>query len=544
ASRPDCPDAALVAFHTTHPALVARVGRPCAALLSAVVGTPGHPEPVPVAARVAAAGLADESHAELVLTSLSPARSALATLAELPPSRALPDLIHRHLGADPDRWATLRVVLSRHRGTVAGLLEGIALGTETAPPAAVPPAPSKPYRYLLYAARPDDLRVLLPLLPDELLCELLGKGALPAPALGIALGTDEPRVWTAVARNPGLNAHELRRLVALDEPRVDAAVYRHRHATLSLRRAIASGTPRTPGRTEPVPFDAELRARLLTEDFDQRLASPLITSRDPDLVRLAFRTGLSDDARRFAFARIRETGGDAAVRRLLAHFDDSDRTRELSRTPSAVAFEDPDALARQFAEPRGRNATRRLMQTIVHEPYAYDLAHLVAVHHEIGYEPEPIEELLRHEDADGEAGRLLRLALINRLLGSDADTRNAEPADWLRSRPYRAGYAEWVNRTVAQGLLDPARLLDTAHPATAVLQGLGGLDRDTVLAPVQAHVATLVRTHLAGHVDASVIAANLLDSFTGTIAELFAVAAQAAGPRPDPAAVAREDALA
>ncbi|MFF7246944.1 hypothetical protein ACFZBU_23915 [Embleya sp. NPDC008237] len=554
AGHEDCPDALLVELYRTHPESVARAARPSAALLVAAAHHPGHPESARIAAAAAAAGLTDERHTILVLETIAPARVAVATLAELPARRPLADLIHRHLGGSANRWATLRIALSRHRGTLAELLARIADGSVPDAGAAVPPALSRPYRFLLYAAEPEDLGALLPRLPDELLRDLLGRGPLPAHALDVALATRDPRVCAAVAHNAGLDPRELGRLVALDEPGVDAAVYRNHHTPPTLRRTIASGVPRTPGRTEPVPLDPRLRADLL-DCRDQRRLTPLVVSGDPELVHAALHTFPSADARCFAFLRVWQRGGPDAVRRLVRLLGGPGGSHPTDAVPDAlegpdgpgrlgtlrIPYEDPEALPRVFAGTRGRNATRRLMAGLVHEPYVYDLPRLVARHRETPYPPEAIDELLRHEHADGELGRLLRLALVNRTCGAGPEDLNREPVDRLRAVAFARAEAGWVNDCVDHDLLDPVRLVDTARPAGEVLRALPKLTPETVAAPIHARLAELVRTHLAGHVEATVIGLGLLDSFAGTVAELITVAAQAAGPPPGAAQRALDD---
>ncbi|MGC0416225.1 hypothetical protein [Embleya sp. AB8] len=555
AARADCPEHLVAELYRAHPTAVARVARPSATLLEAAVRLPGHPEATSIAAAAAAAGLVRARHAVLVSTVVRPARTAVAILAELPQPGPLGRLIHRHLGSSAARWATLRNTLSRHRGTFAELLAGIADGSIPAPAAAVPPALSRVCRFLLYAAPDSDLRALLPQLPDELLGDLLGKGPLPAPALDVALATEDPRVCAAVARNAGLDPRQLGRLAALDEPSVDAAVYRNQHTPLTLRRTIASGVPRTPGRTEPVPLDPGLRAELL-DCRDPRRLSPLVVSGDPELVHAALSAFPSADARWFAFLRVWQRGGPDAVRRLVELLGGPGHSRQTATVldaletpdgpgglgPLRIDYQDPEALPRVFATTRGRNATRRLMATLVHEPYVYDLPRLVAGHRKTPYPPESIDELLRHEHAVGEHARLLRLAVVNRACGTGAGESDPEPVDRLAAVAFRRADADWVNDCVAHELLDPVRLVDTARPAAEVLRALPKLTPDTVAGPIRARLADLVRSRLAGHVEATVIGLGLLDSFAGTVAELITVAAQAAGARPGPAQRALDDA--
>ncbi|MGY5124182.1 hypothetical protein [Streptomyces nigrescens] len=541
AAHPGCPEQLLADLYRTHPAVVAEAASPCPALLHAAVHTPGHPELLRIATGLGPSGDHPDL-SSLVLDTVAPARTAAKVLLELGPTAPLRILLHRQLGADPRRWATLPTSLSRYKGTLADLLAGIADGTVPEPgPSVTPPALTKPYRFLLFAAEPDDLRGLLPHLPDELLHALLGKGSLPAHALDTALAASGPRVRAAIGGNIALGIRDLRRLTECDEPTVNAAVYRNQKATLSLRRAIASGVPRTPGRTERVPLDAELCTELLTT-ADRSRRSPLITSGDPELVLHSWGWWASDGARHFSVVRVWERGGPDSVRRLLDLVPDADPPSVLAKAAAALEhpdgldrfreglepYEDPEALPRVFAAPRGRNATRRLMQEIVHEPYVYDFPRLIAAHHEHTFEPEPIEELLRHEDVD----EAIRQALTTR-----ASALGSEPIAHLRSTSYDANLHGWFVETVERGQLGPERLVDTAQPAAAALAYLGHVD-----VRARRHAVDLVHEHLAVHPEAWVIALNLVGTFAGSLAELITTAANVAGSRPDAEELARLDA--
>ncbi|MFG2097547.1 hypothetical protein [Streptomyces sp. NPDC048612] len=542
ACHPDCPEQLIADLYRTDPAVVTEVAPLSPALLRVAARTPGHPELLRIAAGLDPSG----DHADLstlVLDTVTPARTAAKALLELGPTAPLRLLLHRRFGADPGRWATLRTSLSRYKGTLADLLAGIADGTVPEPgPSVTPPALTKPYRFLLYAAEADDLRELLPHLPDELLHALLGKGSLPAHALDTALAASDPRVRAALGGNVALGIRDLRRLTECDEPAVNAAVYRNQRATLSLRRAIASGVPRTPDRAGLVPLDAELRSELLAAT-DRSYRSPLITSGDPELVLHSWGWWASDEARHFSLVRVWERGGPDAMRRLLAlaptplppvlaeataaleHPDGLERFRE-----GGEPYEDPEALPRVYATPRGRNATRRLMQKIVHEPYVYDFPQLIAAHHQHTFEPEPIQELLRHEDVD---------EAIRQALTSPAGAVDAEPLAHLRATPYGSNLHRWFAETVEQGLLAPERLVDTAQPAAAALPHLG-----QVGGRARRHAVDLVAEHLAGHPEAWVIALSLVGTFAGSLAELITTAASVAGPRPAAEELARLDAYA
>ncbi|MEU9111491.1 hypothetical protein AB0D04_06805 [Streptomyces sp. NPDC048483] len=554
AAHPGCPEPLLADLYRAHPAAVADAARPCPAVLRAAAHTPGHPE---LARLAAALDRADEATGSAVLDAVSPARTAVSTLVELgtgAPAAPLRALLRRHLGADPRRWATLRTALSRYQGTLADLLADIADGTVPEPaPTAKVPALTKPYRYLLYAAEPDDLRDLLPHLPDELRHALLGKGALPAHALDTALAAADPRAWAAIGGNVALGARDLRRLTEGDEPTVNAAVYLNQKATLSLRRAIASGVPRTPGRSDLLPLDAGLRAALLAAK-DKFLLTPAVTSGDPELVHRAWRH-LPDAALRFAVVRVWERGGPDAVRRLVGLLPEAVQGWQLVQDTLAALdhrdgvarlragmepYEDTGRLPGLFAQPRGRNATRRLMRTIVHEPYAYDFARLIAAHHRHTFQPEPLEELLRHEDVDDEIRWALTAARPQRE-ADDAQDGAFEPIAYLRAASW-PGPSRWFTDAVRQGSLAAERLVDTARPAAAVVASLHENWHASQVTAARRHAIGLAHEHLAGHPEAWVVALNLLGTFTGTLAELITVAAQVAGPRPDAEELARLDA--
>ncbi|MFC7263884.1 hypothetical protein [Streptomyces lutosisoli] len=603
AQQPECPEPVLAELYRTHPTVVAGVARPCATLVRAAAGTPGHPELVRIctalsadgtdrpagpdgtgtnarAGQAGAVGRSDEadiaapsdddlsplsapsdddlsplsapsddslsSLSALILDTVTPARTAAIALAELGPSRPVRESLHRRLGADPKRWATLRTTLSRYKGTLAALLAAIADG-EAPAGSAKPPALTKPYRFLLYAAEPGDLSGLLPRLPDELLTALLGKGSLPPHALDTALAAGDPRVAAAIGGNVALGVRELRRLTELDEPAVNASVFRHQKVTLSLCRAIASGVPRTPGRTEPVPLDAGLRAELLGETYKHQ-RTPLVTIGDPELVHHAWRF-LSEDGQHYAVVRVWERAGEEGVRRLLGLFPEdavtahpvlarAAATGDLGRFKEDLhPFDDPDTLCGILTEPRGRNATRRLVYTLVHEPYAYDFTRLAAAHRAVPFQPEPLAELLRHEDVDEAVREALTVVSVNQWL--DSKDHGADPVELLRSTPY-PGW-QWFTRAVEGGFVDPERLVDTAHPAHEVLGSLRHFD-DAVAGRARRYTAELVREHLAGHPEGWVVALGLVGTYAGTLAELIQVAAQVAGPRPDATELARRDA--
>ncbi|MFJ8741227.1 hypothetical protein ACIRL2_17805 [Embleya sp. NPDC127516] len=541
AADPDCPDDLLVALYTAHPTVVGPVARPTLAVLRAAIGTPKHP----ALARIAALtrDLAEPADLARVVHEVTPARTAVATLVELPECAELRDLLHRHLGAHADRWTTLRAVLPRRREALPALLAGIEAGTVTAPPEPAggpPPTLTKPYRHLLTAADPDDLRALLPDLPDSLVRDLLSSGSLPRHVHEAAITSTDPRVWEAIARNVGLDIRELARLVAKQVPAVDAAAYLSLRSTPSLRRTIAARTPLAPG----------LRAELLAHG-DRRTLLPLVASGDPELAARALWFGCRKIAQQYAYVKVWERHGPAGVRTLLDSSGTGTAAQIRKRVEAALKAEDGLTDLRESGEPYEDPATlphrlqtrtsRTTVRDLVHEPYAHDFALLMAAEREEPFAYEAVDDLIRHEDATDEDRARLRLVLINAQRNYARRTNDTLPEEWLRTEPFD-GNENWVNEAVEYDLLDPARLIDVAHPAQAVVTAARRVNPTTVLAPMRARLAELTREHLAGHTEALAIAVGLIDGFNASLAELVTVAGQAAGPRPGAEELARADA--
>ncbi|MFF7249050.1 hypothetical protein ACFZBU_34670 [Embleya sp. NPDC008237] len=543
AADPDCPDDLLVALYTAHPTAVGPVARPTLAVLRAAIGTPRHPALTRIAALTR--DLAEPADVARVLNEVSPARTAVATLAELPDCAELRELLRRHLGTRADRWNTLRAVLPRHRDALPTLLAGIAAGTVTGPPEQVggpPPTLTKPFRHLLVSADPDDLRALLPDLADGLVRDLLSSGVLPQPVREAAITSTDPRAWEALARNIGLDIRELDRLVAKRVPAVDAAAYLGMRSTPSLRRAIARRTPLDPG----------LRGDLLAHG-DRRTLLPLVACGEPELAARALGFGCRKVAQQYAYIKVWERHGPDGVRTLLDTTGTGTAAQIRKRVEAALKAEDGLADLRASGEPYEDPATlphrfqtrtsRTTVRDLVHEPYAHDFPLLMAANREQPFAYEAIDDLIRHEHATDEDRAYLRLAMVNALRTHVRRAIDTPPLEWLRTEPFDRD-ERWVNEAVEHGLLDPVRLVDVAHPAQAVVSSAHGLNPETVLAPLRARLAELSREHLAGHTDALAVAVAMVDGFAGSLAELIVLAGQAAGPRPGAEELARADAVA
>ncbi|MFB7668654.1 hypothetical protein ACFC1R_32835 [Kitasatospora sp. NPDC056138] len=502
----------------------------------------------------------------------------------------LGDLLRRHLGGAPGRWLAVQAALTSYRGTLPELLTAAALtapdpdgpdctGPDLADPeltgpglsqgsepaAAGPAAVQSPsgtadraLAFLLGHADPADLATVLPRLSDRTVTGILAGGTLPSPALCSAVAAHgDTRTRSALARHPRADSRLLKQLVAADDPAVNVLVYRHPRATPSLRRTIAAGTPHTPGRTGPVPLDAA--ALLAAGDLPQTALPPLICSGDPELTALGLSAGLRKAADRYALLQVWERRGPAAVRAMLddrairrtvhsqvaeqvaAALDDPDGLRRLRA--QGEPYHDPAALVRGLQKYRGTDTLRSLLS----EPYEQDFRAIVAGHLASPYMPTAVEVLIRHEEATDEDRRLFRTTLLNdlwrvgdRIVGNPTPPAERLAAEELDDRP-----EYWALECVRSGLLDPARLVDTARPAASAVACLRRLAaEDGLPVPVAERVSRLAAEHL-GRPASWVALLERLTDFPGTFAELLAHAG-AAEPSDRPLtavpAWAREDA--
>ncbi|MGW4894533.1 hypothetical protein ACWEQL_20005 [Kitasatospora sp. NPDC004240] len=540
------------------------------------------------------AGALDAALALDLLEHAAPARLLPGLLADaddpdgLVPAR-LRALTGRHLAADPARWAAVRDTLGAHRGTLSELFAAVApepaprpratprRATATAP--AAPPASGNPPRttwtalaLLLAHADPADTGAVLERLPDPDLHRLLGSGSLPPAGLVDAV-TDHggPLARTALAGHPLADARLLKRLVAADDPTVNATAYHHPRATPSLRRSIAAGTPQTPGRTEPVPLDlptllgtGEGRAAAASgagaasetgagdhapaADLPAPKLRPLLASGDPMLVAAALTLAPRRIVVRWALLDVWRHRGPEAVRPLL---DDPALHGTVPRTMAreiTAALDDPAGAARLLAtgEPYDdpdalvgrlhRHRSTDTITTLLNEPYAHDFPTLMAGHLAAPYMPAAAAELLRHEDATDEDRRVLRTTVLNDLWRGPGPIagRTTDPAERLATESLGHGAEEWALECVRAGLLDPGLLLDTAHPAAPALTCLRGLVVAGELpAPVATRLTGLSRAHLGSRAAwAELLAA--LGEFPGTLTELLERSGAAAPADPPP----------
>ncbi|OPC81159.1 hypothetical protein B4N89_09530 [Embleya scabrispora] len=202
-------------------------------------------------------------------------------LSYLRPMVEVTALVDRHLGADPRAWSRLLAALPNAPGTVAETIEAAGAGSGgreaiPAPPAAI----AVEWRQLLLCARPEHLAALLPHLRPRTVLDLVHFGAaLPVEVVveTVRRATARQRRTLAAAEYPRAEVFDA--LIALGDPGLNAVVYANSRVGDRERNLImaAAGT---------VPLDPATVARALRSD-NVRYRRPGVWSGDPSLVRAA-----------------------------------------------------------------------------------------------------------------------------------------------------------------------------------------------------------------------------------------------------------------
>lgn len=299
-------------------------------------------------------------------------------------------------------------------------------------------------------------------------------------------GTHEDRV--ALACHDRQPRAVFERLVALDDPRVNTHLYlNHRTDSLLRRRILTQGPPLAP----------DLRAELLSTRV-RPLVLPLVYAHEPALVRRALTVlGRRSGQRHIELARLR---GLVTLWRL----------------------EGPDAVAVALGTTRYRTqGAAPVVRAALTAPNGLEL----------------LDAELSRRPGTAELIRLLRTSGLRRSMAWHVVDSAADPIDW--DAVATAHHAQPFTREVAVGVAASVRCPDAlrtvlqppARPAKRLDQYDGRLLNETpavTAVPVAGHAAgELVRKHLGDNVDAWVVAVNLLDDFTGSLAELLATAQSA-----------------
>jgi hypothetical protein len=486
----------------------------------------------------------------------------------LGPMADLTTLLDRHLGADPLAWSRLLALLPDCQGTVTDLVEAAAKGDGgTAPIPAAPRTVAHEWRQLLMFAPIAHLAALAPHLRQSALLDLVHFGAvLPSDVVAAVVGRATAKQRTALASSGHLRHEAADALLDLASPELSMLLYLNPKSGEYERNRIMA-------RAAEVPLAKSLITRVTsTDNSDYRRSA--VWSGDPMLVR----AGLLRVQRTYTpvheCMRDWEMGGFEALRRrfvdrahtqyepfvvplhrvvllgaLLGLWDRHGATEverlvdELPLRPKVEArlramLADGDAgrdrLRAEFdatcAKPMGKSEYNRIGQGFLLHVPTYPRAGwdaIVAAH--------------RAEPLDGNtARRLTTFADCPAVIAEAANDGTRLRAQWPSTSGWRLPSESGNPYEVRRLRVELERIPDLAERVFTDRQdadaALELYRRIQMYAPTpmlretqQVAMAAFVREHLGDSMEARVIAAQMAPSFTGTLRELLATAAAAAG---------------
>lgn len=486
--------------------------------------------------------------AERVLAEIAPAVDALGCLdaEDAGTRKAIAELV-APLGADHVAWTAVYARLGAHEGFLAALVADVLAardadesrlgaaeprdpepddvvpeGADT--PASAPTDAARAGFLMLFQSVPQDVRdALVPVLDLPALRDVLASASTNAETRTRIAAVHGRRVLVARAMRTEQAPETVRELLDLDDPDVNAALFRDAPLTDAQRVRVLAGVDRH-GERGAVPLTDDLFHTLSRMDltrFRGRLLTGLCSG-DPRLVRLILgRTRLYTGvgASRMLVA-LWERGGPDAVRALLDDVTPPEGTHKRLPFDADVARYAREALA----ELDGLDRMRR------HADTAGDPARLVA-------EIRQGSEAIRHLIAEGvampwpallaaHAVRSLDFGPINALVAR-ADCPRELLLDGLRFQPNAyTGRAFWVRDSLERGTL-------TVHDISAHCAPAGMAMMLTVDVPItkdpQEHEQWVMRDlreacvidRLGDSVEAWTIAVRMLPEFPGTLLELL-----------------------
>ncbi|UKY53268.1 hypothetical protein [Streptomyces inhibens] len=469
-----------------------------------------------------------------VLTEMTPAADILRALPydHEPTRKAVADLVDP-LGADPVNWLTYYDRMRRFpRNSVAGLIADVTdPGSRKKrctswprprkanfPPGHTPEASREAFLGMFECA-PQEVQIAVVPYFDPLAVQQFLREGNPSPAVrdAVAAAHGLPAQMAMAAGH--VRDDKLEYLLDLDEPAVDAQLFRRFSLDRSERARLLAGRLRGGG-TRPVPEEllAELDDIVVSQDRDRLLAG--LGSGDLSVARRVLgllRLHLPASRLRLLIA-VWERGGPDAVREILAMdrlpVTLRRRTEKLLDVPDGlerlrarlVEEEAPDRLAAYLIRPGDRPEKRlnRLLSEGMEPPWSA----LVAAHR---------------------AGTL-SADLVDALVEERPDCPRELLLAGLGNGPERWG--SWTDAALRNGSLTLEDLLDHTAPAEAALDLLHRYryghpdDRfpEEKWRPVRARVAALAREHLGSDAEAWSVCLRLLPTFAGTLPELAATA--------------------
>ncbi|MFI9046450.1 hypothetical protein [Streptomyces sp. NPDC053427] len=463
-----------------------------------------------------------------VLTEVAPAETVLNALpyGHEPTRKALAGLLTR-LGTDPVNWLTCYARTGRAHGSVAELIADAASTTtggkrcsawpRPAPaqfPAGPPQDARRAFLGMFRCASPEAQRAVVPYLDARAVQHLLVHGD-PSPEIRDAVvAAHGLPAQVAMAAAYDLSAEKLEYLLDLDEPAVDAQLFRYADLDRAERERMLAGRLRGGG-IRAVPPELLATVEEISVSHHRPWLMAGLESGDPGVARaLVGRLRLHVPATRLRLlVAVWERGGPDAVREILAMdrlpLTLRRRTEKLLDAPDGpdrirallAAEESPDRLAAFLMRAGSRPGERlhRLRSEGLEPPWPA----LVAAR-EAGTLPDGLLDALA--DHPG-CPRALLLAAPANLRGAGTDR---------------------LHDALLSGRLTPEDVLTRAAPAHAALDRLRryAADRSALrgLHAVRGRARALTREHLATDAEAWAVALQLLPTFAGTLPELLATA--------------------
>ena len=468
-------------------------------------------------------------------------------------------LVAEKLGAGVSSWRRVRQRLSRFRGTIPELLDDAA-GKARADAGVGKPWPEAAARpgftesvsprgaraaflALLDAATPEVQWRLLPHLDDRTAYDLLVLGSWRDEWLDQALAAPGREQRLLLARRRDLPAEAVTALAALDDPAVNAGLVYQPNLTWDQRLALVTGAPFTPGRTERLPIDDEVREALRsTSRRDKKpYLAPWVASGDQEILDCCL-NGVSLASLhlqwRFALGLWERQGPEGLLDRIPGWF------QSKVQTTLTGLLTDPDRDAalrksREWAREAGgaKSLARRMRQWnnrrnlewLLAEGFAWDWDELLTEHLRNPLPADLVRELAQLDGCPAllreEVARMTRpeQTAFQKLL--DGTPAAKALAKTTLSAPGEG--IPWVELAIRQGCLTWVDLLQSGKPGYRVLAALadgGGRTDQNGARDAGRELAALVREHLDGNREAWVLALRMLPDFTGTVPELLQTA--------------------
>ncbi|MEU9116200.1 hypothetical protein AB0D04_31665 [Streptomyces sp. NPDC048483] len=466
-----------------------------------------------------------------ILAEVAPAEGVLWHLPDdhEPTRRALAGVVAR-LGTNPVNWLTCYARMERSPRLSVAELVADAASTDTRKkrytswpqpeeasfPTTFPDGSRRKFLRMLQCASEEAQLAVVPYL-DALAVQDLLVHEDPSPALREAVVAAHGLPALVAMASPGsyfrdtLSAEKLEYLLELDEPAVDAQLFRYADLDRSERERILAGRLRGGG-TRPLP---------------EELIAVLGLMEDPHWLRTGLELGHPRVARdvlgrlqpQVPATRLRllvavwERGGPDAVREILA----MERLPVTLRRRTEKLLDAPDGLERlraQLAEEETPDRLLAFLTRSVRHPKK-QLDRLVRE----GLEPPWSALLAAHRAGTLSAGLMEALIKL-------PDCPHPLLLAALGTVP--ESEAKWLDDALKSGRLTPEDILTHMAPAHAALHRLQRHADDRPDAqdrlPVGERAAALAREHLATDVEAWSVCLQLLPTFDGTLSALLATA--------------------